>query len=99
MGRGRGSGRGCGGGGGWGRGVRGARDISIHLPYILHYHMVLRPKGTSHKNVHRFMNADETFLNFPEQNDDVGIARPQVLEYLYLGQTNSCIQLVLVFLS
>ena len=30
--------------GGWGRGVRGAGDIS--------YHMVLRPKGTSHNNPH-----------------------------------------------
>ncbi len=25
----------------------GAADISIHLP-LMHYHMVLRPKGTSH---------------------------------------------------
>ncbi len=35
---------------GRGREVKGggAGDISSTLPYILHYHMVLRPKGTSH---------------------------------------------------
>ncbi len=33
--------------GGWGE---GAGDISSTLPYILHYHMVLRPQGTSHNN-------------------------------------------------
>ncbi len=30
---------------------RGAGDISVQLPYVLHYHMVLRPKGTSHNKV------------------------------------------------
>ncbi len=29
----------------------GAGDISSNLPYILHYHMVLRPKGTSHNDL------------------------------------------------
>ncbi len=47
-----GSGRGVGpeggGGGGWGRGMG---QGTFHPPcYILHYHMVLRPKGTSHNN-------------------------------------------------
>ncbi len=37
-----------GGGGGSGRG-EGAGDISVQLP-LLHYHMVLRPEGTSHNN-------------------------------------------------
>ena len=47
-GRGRGQGAGEGGKGG------GAGDISSTLP-LLHYHMVLRPEGTSHKNtVNRF---------------------------------------------
>ncbi len=36
---------------GEGRGLgEGAGDISSTLPYILHDHMVLRPKGTSHNN-------------------------------------------------
>ncbi len=52
QGRGLGRGRGGGGGGGLGRGRgakgEGAGDISATLPYILHYHMVLRPEGTSH---------------------------------------------------
>ncbi len=43
-GRGRGRGRGLGGRG------QGAGDISATLPYILHYHMVLCPKRTSHNN-------------------------------------------------
>ncbi len=38
--------------GSWGGGEgglgEGAGDISSTLPYILHYHMVLRPEGTSH---------------------------------------------------
>ncbi len=43
-----------GGGGGWGGGGgRGRGQGTFHLPcHILHYHMVLRPKGTSH-NDHR----------------------------------------------
>ncbi len=46
---------------GWGGGLAlgvlarggpwGAGDILVQLPYILHCHMVLRPKGTSHKNL------------------------------------------------
>ncbi len=41
-------GGGSGGGGGWGRG-RGQR--TFHPPcHTLHYHMVLRPEGTSHNN-------------------------------------------------
>ncbi len=34
-----------------GLGGRGAGDKSVQLPYILHYHMVLRPEGTSHNNL------------------------------------------------
>ncbi len=48
---GRGPGVGVLGAGGFrGRGLQGegAGDISSTLPYILHYHMVLCPKGTSH---------------------------------------------------
>ncbi len=43
MGRGR---RVGGGGGGWGRG--GGQETFYPPCPILHYHMVLRPKGTSH---------------------------------------------------
>ena len=37
-----------GGGEGGPAGDSGAGDISVQLPYMLHYHMVLRPEGTSH---------------------------------------------------
>ncbi len=42
-----------GGGSSRGRGLRegGEGEGTFHLPcHILHYHMVLRPKGTSHNN-------------------------------------------------
>ncbi len=48
VGSGRGRGDLAGGGGLVGGGVQGI----LHPPcYTLHYHMVLRPKGTSHNNV------------------------------------------------
>ncbi len=31
----------------------GGGDISSTLPYILHYHMVLHPKGTSHNDLNQ----------------------------------------------
>ena len=43
--------RDSGGGGGLGRGREGEGQGTCHPPcYILHYHMVLHPKGTSHNN-------------------------------------------------
>ncbi len=37
--------------GGMGRGVRGRGQLTFHPPcHTLHYHMVLRPEGTSHNN-------------------------------------------------
>ncbi len=56
--------------GGWGRGLRGkeGRGHFNHLAiYIMHYHMVLRPEGTSHNNENllvsycRIVRPDATF--------------------------------------
>ena len=45
-------GSGRGGGLGRGRGLRGRGQGTFHPPcHILHYHMVLHPKGTSHNDI------------------------------------------------
>ncbi len=49
------------GGGGWGEGGLGGGEGqgTFHPPcHILHYHMVLRPEGSSHNNDENNENAD-----------------------------------------
>ncbi len=41
---------------------RGTGDISVQLP-LLHYHMVLRPKGTSHNETHKHFTGGRTPLS------------------------------------
>ncbi len=60
------------GAGGWGR---GAGDISIQLP-LPHYHMVLRPKGTSHNK----SQLEEFWpLSSMKRDDKTCTLRPEIL--------------------
>ncbi len=61
-------GRGVGGGGGGGG--AGAGDISSTLP-LLHYHMVLRPQGTSHNKGPRFVQLLSNIYGSFHVDDDV----------------------------